>query len=376
MKKIHSILAISAAVLAGTQSVQAAKTFYSMAPDITDSDMTEISGECGSSTADPEVEEACTEEDYSNFEITPFFDRSTGSKFYELCYTTDELTVCGKDLEKTSKSDIAYYWVPGTSMDYENAERLELGKVHLGGIDLTNPAVPKIDHHLMQLQPGTWTLFAGFKDKIKKVTRFRQSGSLGIVTGTDVETLDSNGVIIQGMTHSFNNEIVAGNPTPIYITSIFQGSEKTYTSPMDAIGIPYSVYTNNSNAHLYEKKSDGSYSLVDGQERHVNGSGVDTLYIYMEKELLSEESNKATIILGSQQSATVNFKAGTVLNKAVMGIQPVVQKTSASKSYAIYNMQGQLIKKGLLTGSEKLTVPTSGTYMVRMGNTSKVVKFK
>lgn len=326
----------------------------------------------------------------SRSEITafPVLDRAMGEVAYQLCYAHSKAnscsefpssqdqdeTLCGEAIKKNlPEATIRYYLSNGSVFDRKTAQLLTPGTLNKGGIDLSDPYNPKVNKKAISLPPGRWTLFVEIDGKAKKLAAFRMSYSVEILSAESADALDTNGNLIKGLTHTFNSEIVAGVPTPLYISAMVRDIEYTYLSPYDAIGVSYSVYTNNSAVHLYAKTGENEYAFIDGAIQTVGTSGIDTIYVYMDKESLGTESKEAKIHINGMDPIDIKFKAGPVLNKAIMGIQTAVKPVSASKGYAVYDMKGKLIKRG--EGSN-ITVPTSGTYIIRTGNTSRVMKFK
>lgn len=314
-----------------------------------------------------------------------------GETSYELCYTQkssntcyliennleSERTICGDDFKKSPLDiTIRYYLVKGSTFDARNAELLVPGTLNKGGIDLTNPYLPKINKKAVATPPGRWTLFVKIDGTQKKLTSFRTTGEIDILAADKAEVLDSNGAVIKDLSYSFNNEIVAGVPTPVYVSAITSDNDKFYLLPDDAVGVSYAVYTDNPSVHLYTKTGENEYSFIDGQARTVGNSGVDTVYVYMDKDNLEDSSKEASIFINGIDSVKVQFKAGSIPAKYVMGIQAVAAKSPTSQNYAVYDMKGKLVKRGMTTDGSNITVPTSGTYIIRTGNVSKVMRFK
>ena len=72
--------------------------------------------------------------------------------------------------------------------------------VHKCGIDLTNPANPKIDPEaICGLGGGRYTLFVNIEGKTKKVYSFRRSGEVDVVYANG-DAMDSNQVKIGSYT--------------------------------------------------------------------------------------------------------------------------------------------------------------------------------
>lgn len=333
--------------------------------------------EIGWYTFDPFVDGNCSDENKVAITVNKHRDVSENTTAYDICYSTFDETACGKDIEELVGSKIEYYLISNADWNTEKTTHLTSGKESVPGIDLTNPYEPKVNKKRLSIQPGRWTLLVSINGRTKKMETFRSTGGVNILATAEADVLDSNGNQLKGLHYTATTEIVAGVPTPIYISTILDDTENhAYLSIDDAVGITYFADADNPRVHLYEKIGEDEYLCVDGSSRIIGNDGVDTLYVFLDPKDLNASSSEATILLNGINELTVNFKAGQVLQKAVMGIGSMAKSAPSSKSYAIYNMQGQLIKKGMLTDGAQLTVPTSGTYMVRMGNTSKVMKFK
>ena len=66
-------------------------------------------------------------------------------------------------------AEAEYYLVNGENFDSHTAVKLENGKVHFDGINLTNPREPRVDYETVSLDAGNWTIFAKRGSKVERV---------------------------------------------------------------------------------------------------------------------------------------------------------------------------------------------------------------
>ena len=244
--------------------------------------------------------------------------QKTGSseKAYEICYTQsgdgscaaamtgdeEEKIYCGDDLKNSSFS-ISYTLVQGnlaSSPAVPGVENVSSG-VHKCGIDLTNPANPKIDPEaICGLGGGRYTLFVNIEGKTKKVYSFRRSGEVDVVYANG-DAMDSNQVKIGSYT--IETTAMAGTKVPVYVSSLapVEGTGKVEIYPDDAVGVQYTLQaTDNSGVatRLIEfcayDGGDSCKPIGSGTPRTIGASGVDTVY--------------AKILMDNMQSDYQTFK--------------------------------------------------------------------
>lgn len=109
---------------------------------------------------------------------------------YQICYKksqSDCQSMINGTIEDpetcTSTPSIKFILSKGENYNSDESEVLEIGKVHHGGIDLTNINKPLIDRSkINDLSDGEYTLFAEIEGKYKKITSFRIGGEDAITT--------------------------------------------------------------------------------------------------------------------------------------------------------------------------------------------------
>lgn len=332
---------------------------------------------------------------------------------FEGISSSGNLQGCGKDIEKVlhpreeqccNTPSLQYHLTQGSNLDLSSALSLKPYEVNNGGIDLTDPYNPKVNADNVVLPPGKWTLYLSIRNgsmgiSLKKLQSIAVSGNVNLLTAPIADVLDSNGVPVNGLSYQFQNEGIAGAPIPLYVSAIVSGDNgKKYMIPSDAVGIAYSLVSDNPTVHIYEKTGDNEYHFIDGAIRNIGKNGVDTVYAYMDKVDLSTENNKAniTIINNPNEVATIQFKTGSVQQNVVMAIGKSKSGTAAKlnvtqvnhtqfsltldnntlfNNYTIFNTKGRVVQQGFVNNGTALPIPGNGTYIIKVGNTSKIVKF-
>jgi len=126
-----------------------------------------------------EVDDSC-EEPYPRTAIAVSSTKTDNQVTYSICYMKidspeDEESATCLDDSDFSKLNVRYMIVAGTSIDDEGTI-LETGKVHFGGIDLTNPGKPVVRKSDVILPAGRFTLFVEINGFVKKLASFRSVG--------------------------------------------------------------------------------------------------------------------------------------------------------------------------------------------------------
>ena len=257
--------------------------------------------------------------------------QKTGSseKAYEICYTQsgdgscaaamtgdeEEKIYCGDDLKNSSFS-ISYTLVQGnlaTSPAVPGVENVSSG-VHKCGIDLTNPANPKIDPEaICGLGGGRYTLFVNIEGKTKKVYSFRRSGEVDVVYANG-DAMDSNQVKIGSYT--IETTAMAGQPIPVYVSSLapVEGTGKVEIYPDDAVGVQYTLQaSDNSGAAKLLKfcaydGGDTCKPIGSGTPRTIGATGVDTVYVTIPMQDMSASIQTFKIsVSGRPNALSVSF---------------------------------------------------------------------
>lgn len=219
---------------------------------------------------------------------------------------SESVECCGNDfLNKIGcQLNMTYYLVQGHELDTENSEILSNGMFHYGGIDLTNPAVPKINRNEVTLPPGQWTLFVKIDRSVKKIASFHQTIKVDVVAGDAVAKYydeDEKEIVEKRANYEFIKKTIAGanwrtpidesELVPVYI-SVVAGEEngKVVLRPDDAVGVSYSLDIPNGMI-LYKKDVSGNFvSIPYATIDTIGSTGVDTVYAYVSGDILTATS--------------------------------------------------------------------------------------
>ena len=251
----------------------------------------------------------------------------TSEKSYEICFTQtgggscaaaltgdeEEKEYCGEAL-KNSDFTVSYTLVQGnlpSSPAVPGVENVTTG-VHKCGIDLTNPANPKINlEAICGLGGGRYTLFVNIEGKTKKVYSFRRSGEVDVVYKNGV-AIDTTGHEIPGGKYTLQTTAMAGQLVPVYVSSVApkaDGSDAVEITPEDAKGVEYTLaYDRIMKAYAKEVDpltGEESYvKLASGATRKIGDSGVDTVYVTVDMDDMTEAiQNFSVSVSGKQQNA-------------------------------------------------------------------------
>mgnify|MGYP004448556919 CR=1 FL=1 len=249
---------------------------------------------------------------------------------YEMCYTmtgdgscasalsgsNDSKECCGMEaILNECKAPMEYKLVQGIQYNKDEAITLNQGQLNYNCIDLTgnNPKVDKTPGKC-SMGPGRWTLFAVVGDASKKIETFRTAGKVDVMWA-DAQAIDTNGVDIKGGKYTFESTRMSGegidNMIPLYISAFVQEEgKKTLTmQPDDAIGLEYTLDVTPQGLSLFEKKADGSFSMVlASNSRKIGIDGVDTLYAMVPvSDMNSAIQSYAVKVSGGSNAATIKF---------------------------------------------------------------------
>lgn len=321
---------------------------------------------------------------------------------YEICYTYSPANTCGINgyseavveicgTEFSTKPEakdlkITYYLSSGTALSMDKAIELDSAKVYYGGIDLTDYTTPKINKSKLVMDAGRWTLFVKIGDSLKKLASFSVAAEVSVMSESSIATfLSEEGYETAQTPYKFVGEGVVGTLIPLYISAFskYDGSSMMY--PDDAAGISYKIESDQPSVMILAAAKDSTYNVISSEvSRTIGTSGVDTLYAYIDSATFAKEHQgqtsldvKINVIGAIGDAATIRFKQGEIDKKPniVLAIKEL-QARAVQSSYAIYDLKGKVVKRGIATPGSTIPAPGQGTYIIRTNGKSKVVKFK
>ena len=234
-----------------------------------------------------------------------------------------EVKLCGNQLE--GHATVSYTLVHGGKYTTDPtlvsipASQMTEKKIYKGGIDLTDYYSPKVNVNKMkELSPGRYTLFVVIDGKTKKVASFRVSGDVDVLYG-DAIAKDTNDAKIvdasyNGYTYGIQGEYkivkkaMGGELVPIYITAVSEPESGNLLEvlPDDAIGMDYSLSYDNARMKVYADAA-GTMELPS-VSRKIGQSGVDTLYVTVPIENLTDYNNIFEVsVAGRPTPLKINF---------------------------------------------------------------------
>lgn len=255
---------------------------------------------------------------------------------YNMCYTESgdgscaaamsgqdsALTCCGDDFVKDPKCtgfEMKYTLIPGSDLSYsgDKLKNLANGQVHMGGIDLTNPASPKINKKKIQVEPGRWTLVVEINGAKRKVASFRMSGEVDVVGGDAVAYFyDDDDKLISSMTteYPYTRSAMASSASPtlaelvkVYVSAV-AGDEngKVVIQPGDAVDISYKL--DFEEGMVAYKMIDGKLTQIYANLTELKVNGVDTIYVTVPQVMMGAATKDYTIkVAGKATGATIQF---------------------------------------------------------------------
>jgi hypothetical protein len=332
---------------------------------------------------------------------------------YEICYTvsgdgscasaltgSDEgSTYCGSELLVAGIIP-SYTLVNGNNIT-ENVvpdfEDVSTSGVYKCGINLTNPATPKVDMDKLCLGGGRYTLFVTIGGKSKKVATFRMSSDVDVVFANGVAK-DTNGVALKDGKYIVETSAVAGEMIPIYISNVASDADSKDVEilPQEAIGAEYTLSFDKL-MKVYRKSVDSKgketfQKISSGEMLTVGESGIDTLYATVDKEDMSDSVQSFEVsVMGRPNSLKLIFALSEELIEDKIPVKRnidfaahsfrvsmtgplqftiVMDESVASikKNFAVMDLQGRIVQQGVINSTET-TVPvlSSGTYVVKVG---------
>ena len=332
---------------------------------------------------------------------------------YEICYTktgdgacasalmgSDEgSTYCGSELLEAGIIP-SYTLVNGNNIA-ENVvpdfEDVSTSGVYKCGINLTNPATPKVDMDKLCLGGGRYTLFVTIGGKSKKVAAFRMSSDVDVVFANGVAK-DTNGVALKDGKYIVEISAVAGEMIPIYISNVASDADSKDVEilPQEAIGAEYTLSFDKL-MKVYRKSVDSKgketfQKISSGEMLTIGESGIDTLYATVDKEDMSDSVQSFEVsVMGRPNSLKLIFALSEELIEDKIPVKRnidfaahsfrvsmtgplqftiVMNESVASikKNFAVMDLQGRIVQQGVIKSTET-TVPvlSSGTYVVKVG---------
>ena len=301
---------------------------------------------------------------------------------YEICYTatgdgscasaltgSDEgKTYCGSELLEAGIIP-SYTLVNGNNIT-ENVvpdfEDVSTSGVYKCGINLTNPATPKVDMDKLCLGGGRYTLFVTIGGKSKKVATFRMSSDVDVVFANGVAK-DTNGVALKDGKYIVEISAVAGEMIPIYISNVASDADSKDVEilPQEAIGAEYTLSFDKLMNTLYATvdKEDMSDSVQSFEVSVMGRPNSLKLIFALSEELIEDKIPVKRNIDFAAHSFRVNITGPLqftiVMNESVASIK---------KNFAVMDLQGRIVQQGVIKSTET-TVPvlSSGTYVVKVG---------
>ena len=213
-----------------------------------------------------------------------------------------------EDCGDSIKTEISYKIVTRKKEPVQgcgDCNALTPGTINHGGIDLTNPKVPKFNQDKMNgLPPGTYYLAITVDNKTA-YHKFKIKGNLDVVT-QDVEFVNSDGdvnIYPSGTKWKFEGMGLAGTRLPIYVSApddqgtvdLSSAANQTYTLTLSA------------GATLYKNKDDTTPLSVPYNGK-IDGNGIDTLWVEVPLAGLTAAETKITASVRTAV-ATLSFYA-------------------------------------------------------------------
>ena len=244
--------------------------------------------------------------------------------FYNVCYTKTGDGSCASAISNQSEINkycgdqiisaglpITFTLVKGNAINSPAEFTDVAGGVHNCGIDLSNPAAPKVDKdNICGLGGGRYTLFVNIEGKSKKVATFRMTGDVDVVYA-NATIVDTTGAPT-GAKINLKATAMAGDKVPVYISNVAPADNGVEVSPDDAVGVEYTLSPDNMMT-VYEKVLDpvsGNYKydrIVSGTKRTIGASGIDTVY--------------ATVDMDDMDAAIKTFKISVAGRDNAMAIK-------------------------------------------------------
>ena len=229
---------------------------------------------------------------------------------YELCYAYSSNGSCGggSGEKHCGKELVTFLQGKGKVIEFTLATKkgdivktpteMAASTVHYGGIDISDPADPKIDKNLLTgLPPNDYVLWAAI-DNNKEKFEFSVEGSLDVVSKPGVARDEDGNEMgsYEPVTSSLASS--EGNPArvPIYIGSLMDQGETVLIDLASGAEQPYSITVTNSQGQvsgdvtLEYKDASGNFQTWNGKsQRSIGESGVDTIYASLQMAFMKEQ---------------------------------------------------------------------------------------
>ena len=197
-------------------------------------------------------------------------------------------------------------------------ENISVPGIYKGGIDLRNLASPSVDKTKVNLGAGRYTLFITIDGKSRKVASFRPSGEVDVVyaDGEAVDINDDTGEIKKLGKYKAVKSAMGGEFVPVYISNVGEAEnpgQPLVIQPIDAKGMKYTLTPSSNLMKLYERTVDENGAetfkkIAFGDSREIGESGVDTVYVTVEMDDLTEPNNQFTVgVTGRPNTLKINF---------------------------------------------------------------------
>ena len=229
---------------------------------------------------------------------------------------------CGEKLVQAmneGKITMSYTLVEGKKRD-ENIvagfENVTTPGIYECGIDLTNFGDPVLNKSALCMRKGGYyTLFVNIDNKSKKVMSFQTSGEMSVVykNGSAMSINTETGDVTKLGDYTPKTIAMGGEIVPVYISNVAprSGSDSLDIFPDDAVNQPYALAYDKL-MKVYEKvvTPEGTDSLVriaSGATRYIGASGVDTVYVTVDMEDLTEPIQPFSISVGANADKALNI---------------------------------------------------------------------
>ncbi len=309
------------------------------------------------------------------------------------------------------------------------------GQVNYGGIDLTNSKQPSINPQKIEgLDPGSYRLYMEVNGK-STYYAFRIKANLDIIRGdvTFANADNEKSAYPAGTKWTYQENAKAGTRIPLYISAPDgQGG----VDLLSAVGMEYTL-TLSENAVAYSTNDSKNTTPLKKLTRTVDETGIDTVWVTVPEDALGSktsvsasaniggadveltfwaDSTKAAKADSTRKANSSSDSKGKSSNSSsdskdkpsssdskkpnssgskesseefadpsfrVKMVGPfeftivMDSKLSAKKSYAVMDMQGNILKQGWIQ-SEETRIPSmpAGTYIVRVGFGKQIITVK
>ncbi|MBR2272738.1 MAG: fibro-slime domain-containing protein [Fibrobacter sp.] len=255
---------------------------------------------------------------------------------YDVCYTKsgdgscaaamsagNSEKYCGPQLVDAMNAGLismSYTLVEGKKKD-ENVvagfENVTAPGVYMCGIDLTNFGDPVLNKSALCMRKGGYyTLFVNIDGKSKKVMGFQTSGEMSVIykNGSAMSINSETGDVAKLGDYTPKTIAMGGEMVPVYISNVAPrtGTDSLDIFPDDAVNQPYAL-AYDMLMKVYEKQIDPAtgtetyVKIVSGATRNIGPSGIDTVYVTVDMEDLTEPIQTFSISVGGKADKAQNI---------------------------------------------------------------------